>query len=273
MKVAICVLAVLASTLASPIEETIDWHNIKPIDLHVEAIIDAPRVPTSRVIGGEVAARNSIPYQAALIINNSGFCGGSLISSGVVLTAAHCVDSATQTQVILGAHNPRSSEATQRNQVTSQHIVHPRWSSLLLQNDVAVVIVSNVALSAEIQVIALAPSTAGSFAGQTARLTGWGRTSDASNTIATELKQVNLQVITNEVCRNTFGIRLQPQHICTSGAGTVGGCNGDSGGPLVINGVEVGVVSFGSTSCEAQLPTAFARVSHFRDWIAEVSGV
>jgi len=60
--------------------------------LHAPTIRDEPLVPGGRVIGGTVAPRNSIPYQAALIINNSGFCGGSLISTTVVLTAAHCVD-------------------------------------------------------------------------------------------------------------------------------------------------------------------------------------
>lgn len=49
----------------------------------------------------------------------------------------------------------------------------------------------------------------------------------------------------------------------------VGGCNGDSGGPLTVNGIQVGIVSFGSALCEAQNPTAYARVSHFVDWIEE----
>lgn len=96
-----------------------------------------------------------------------------------------------------------------------------------------------------------------------------GRTSDASNSIASELNRVDLLIISNDVCRNTFGVIVQPQHICTSGQGVVGGCNGDSGGPLTVNGLQVGIVSFGSAQCEAQNPTAYARVSHFIDWIEE----
>lgn len=84
---------------------------------------------------------------------------------------------------------------------------------------------------------------------------------------------VQLPVITNAVCQQSYGSTVQDQHICTSGAGGRGGCNGDSGGPLTVSGIEVGVVSFGSSLCQAGHPTAFARVSYFRDWITSVSGV
>ena len=49
---------------------------------------------------------------------------------------------------------------------------------------------------------------------------------------------------------------------------------GDSGGPLTYNGVQVGLTSFGSSfGCEAGLPDAFTRISYFRDWIMEKTGV
>ncbi|XP_066146685.1 brachyurin-like [Euwallacea fornicatus] len=267
MKVAVCVLTVFASALAIPIEN-IDTFNIKPIDiLRAPTYGEIPLVTGSRIIGGTVAPRNSIPYQAALIINDSGFCGGSLITQTFALTAAHCVDSASQTQVILGAHNPLTNENTQLIERTTEHIVHPAWNRRILQNDIALVKLSKVRLTDEIQLVALAPSNAPSYAGNAAILSGWGRTSDSSNTIASELKRVDLEVITNDMCRNVFSIIIQPQHICTSGQGVVGACNGDSGGPLTVQNIQVGIVSFGSGTCEAQAPTAYARVSLFSDWI------
>ena len=49
---------------------------------------------------------------------------------------------------------------------------------------------------------------------------------------------------------------------------------GDSGGPLTYNGVQVGLTSFGSSlGCEAGQPDAFTRISYFRDWIREKTGV
>ncbi|KAJ8972757.1 hypothetical protein NQ314_000049 [Rhamnusium bicolor] len=62
---------------------------------------------------------------------------------------------------------------------------------------------------------------------------------------------------------------IKPSHVCTSGAGIVGACTGDSGGPLLVNGVQVGIVSFGFQVCTLGLPTIYTRVSEFSDWIEE----
>ncbi|KAH1011597.1 hypothetical protein HUJ04_000930 [Dendroctonus ponderosae] len=229
-----------------------------------------------RVINGNVAARGAFPYQAALIINNSGFCGGSIISNLWVLTAAHCVDTASSVQVILGAHNPRTTvnEPTQVRLAANARVVHTGWTASTLQNDIAVLRTANIPVGQTgISTIALAPANSGTFAGSTAVFSGWGRTSDASTTIANELKTVQLPVITNAVCASAYGSIITTQILCTSGAGNRGACSGDSGGPLVINGAEVGIASFAARQCAAGHPTGFVRVSFFRNWIASNSGV
>jgi secreted trypsin-like serine protease len=43
-----------------------------------------------RITGGSTASRGQFPWQVALIVENSWFCGGSLISSRWIVTAAHC---------------------------------------------------------------------------------------------------------------------------------------------------------------------------------------
>lgn len=48
-----------------------------------------------RIVGGDEAIPNSFPYQAGLFLHmpeGTGLCGGSIVSTRYILTAAHCVD-------------------------------------------------------------------------------------------------------------------------------------------------------------------------------------
>lgn len=46
---------------------------------------------SSRIFGGDFARDNQFPHQIAIIYKKQLRCGGSVISSTWVLTAAHCV--------------------------------------------------------------------------------------------------------------------------------------------------------------------------------------
>ncbi|CAG9765098.1 unnamed protein product [Ceutorhynchus assimilis] len=272
--VACCLIG--ASAAADEENKSIDWHHIQPLGIHVEPIGPAPVYTGIRIAGGSIAPPNSFPYQVALIISNAGFCGGSIISKDWVLTAAHCVESNNPVQVIAGAHNPSATEPSQVRIAAESCVVHPGWDLTRLENDIAVLNVPNIPIGTQtIDSIRLAPSNSGSFAGAIAALSGWGKTSDSTSSpaIASELRNVTLSIITNQVCQSSFGSYVRETNICTSGAGPKGACDGDSGGPLVVDGAVVGVVSFGSMDCEDGAPSAYARVSSYTDWIQQHTGI
>lgn len=56
--------------------------------MHIETYCDEPE----RIVGGDIATIGQFPYQVSLQSYNEHICGGSIISSTHILTAAHCVD-------------------------------------------------------------------------------------------------------------------------------------------------------------------------------------
>lgn len=129
--------------------------------------------------------------------------------------------------------------------------------------------------NANIQVIPNPDSSAGDLTGQQAVAFGFGQTETGDSSDV--LLKVNLLVISNEECRQTYGeTHNQPMKLCARWINREGEspCVGDSGGPLTaeVNGqrMVVGVVSSGGyTACDTGEESVYTRVSEYKDWIDE----
>jgi secreted trypsin-like serine protease len=93
------------------------------------------------------------------------------------------------------------------------------------------------------------------FAGETARVSGWGLTDGFDTDLSEVLNYVDVEVISNEKCEDTFD-SLLPSILCTSGDAYTGSCSGDSGGPLIKDDVQIGVVSLESSTACLDIPLA-----------------
>lgn len=241
----------------------------------------APAV--SRVVGGEDAKPNSWPWQASLQYSSSGTwrhtCGGTLIATNWVMTAAHCISSSRTYRVYLGKNNLAVDESGSVAIAPEKIFVHPKWDSSRVSNgnDIALIKLSkHITVSDKIQPACL-PKTNSILANNFAcYVTGWGRLI-TNGPLPDVLQQGRLLVVDHATCSQSswWGSTVKTSMVCAGGDGGISSCNGDSGGPLncKVNGKwEVhGVVSFGSSlGCNYyRKPSVFTRVSAFDNWVAQ----
>lgn len=91
----------------------------------------------SRIVGGEAAGTSTWCWAVSISINGSSLCGGSIISSSWIITAAHCVDSTIASQVIVYAGS--STLYSGQSLVASAITVHPSYNSATMENDIALI--------------------------------------------------------------------------------------------------------------------------------------
>jgi secreted trypsin-like serine protease len=250
--------------------------------LYVDPLPSAPR-HTPRIVGGEPAEPNEFPHQVGVFIDGSGFCGGSLISPNWVLTAGHCVQGARSWEVRAGAHYIQGINADhEESKTTTVAKLHENYIAAVIRNDIALLYFADpfdFETTGNVGAVKLADQESDAQPGDTVTASGWGRPSDSDPGISNVLRKVDVEVITNALCAQTYGSAIVTAgNICTDATGGQGTCNGDSGGPLTtLEGdeyVTYGITSFGSSAgCESGAPAAFSRVAFFRDWIRTNSGV
>uniref|UniRef100_A0A8C9TKS8 pancreatic elastase II n=1 Tax=Scleropages formosus TaxID=113540 RepID=A0A8C9TKS8_SCLFO len=237
-----------------------------------------------RVVGGEDARPHSWPWQISLQYSKNGgwyhTCGGTLISNEWVLTAAHCINSLNTYRVVLGKHNLVEEEGGSVAIGASKLVVHEKWSSLFIRNDIALVKLETPVTFSDTITPACLPDAGFILPNEApCYVTGWGRIY-TGGPIADILQQALLPVVDHATCTKPdwWGSQVKDTMVCAGGDGVVSGCNGDSGGPLNCRSDDGswavhGIVSFGSgLSCNyPKKPTVFTQVSSYIEWIDTVS--
>lgn len=232
--------------------------------------------PSPSIILGTPAEEGEIPFQALLwsARNNSvdGFdCGGSLIHPNWILTAAHCLPDTDGTLVEMGSVDRYGMTYSEWSY---ERYPHEEYDDFTTVNDIALIKLPTPApLSATIATVELAPRDIGALEGETTRASGFGLTSNDGQ-VSDILLKVDLNVISNQMCNQYYG-GINDRQICTVYSTEPGQstCEGDSGGPLSYDDPSgttyiIGITSFGSDAgCDADVPSAYSRVSAFRDWI------
>ncbi|XP_061446252.1 serine protease 33-like isoform X1 [Rhineura floridana] len=250
-----------------------------------------PQMFSPRIIGGKKADEGEWPWQASIRKNRIHMCGGSLISSQWVVTAAHCFEgrlNLPEFRVNLGEYELPKPAPTMVSSAVSQIIVHPSYAGEGLSADIALMQLKEaVNFSRTILPVCL-PSTSDPDTfpvGMVCWVTGWGLISADGYFIARSLQELEVPILGVEECDQMFhedsnGTETVPQGhrliykdmICAGYPdGKKDTCQGDSGGPLVCkqNGIWflAGVVSFGLDCAKPKRPGIHTRVTSYLDWI------
>ncbi|MCP4990948.1 MAG: trypsin-like serine protease [Colwellia sp.] len=234
---------------------------------------------TPQIVGGSESTPYARPYQVALLMNGRQGCGGTLISKDWVLTAGHCLDSASTSSltVKIGAHSMSAGDGTTHR--VSQIISHENWrgaSNIASGYDIAVLRLSTPASSPITPASLPSQEIADQIAavGQYVTVSGWGLAYGGSRTPSDKLREVALPVISNSSCSSQLGTNVGNGVICGGGPNGTSACNGDSGGPYAVQSggkyYSIGTVSWGKNCVGA---TAFTRTTAYLDWIERKTGV
>ncbi|XP_020008474.1 trypsin-like [Castor canadensis] len=222
-------------------------------------------VDDDKIVGGYTCAKNSVPYQVSLNSGSSHFCGGSLINSQWVVSAAHCYKS--RIQVRLGEYNINVVEGNEQFIDASKIIRHPSYNSNTLDNDIMLIKLSSAAtLNSQVATVSLPSSCAST--GTQCLISGWGNTLSSGVSNPDLLQCLDAPVLSNANCVASYPGQITSNMICVGFLeGGKDSCQGDSGGPVVCNGKLQGIVSWGYGCAQKNKPGVYTKVCNYVDWI------
>ena len=211
-------------------------------------ILNHGELPEPFIVGGEEVDPEcpNCKYEFMVSLQQGGhFCGGSLVREDWVITAAHCVEGSNNgLQVKIGLHNVNGTTgAITRN--VDQVIVHPSYSSWSLDNDYALLHLSQPVTTFE--PIQLCTDTDHDEEPTMSTTMGWGATS-SGGWGSTYLMEVDVPI--DDSCGN-IGNETTNNMVCAGDSnGGEDSCQGDSGGPLIMTNYDgeyelIGIVSWG----------------------------
>ena len=226
-----------------------------------------------KIVGGKETLQHEFPWQVGLtkLRSRRPFCGGSLVSSRTVLTAAHCTryQRPENIEVVVGDHNWLVGDGEERIKVCGK-VEHPGYKPRNNDHDIALLnLCSPVEWSPTIQPVCLPDPDTMIKEGVVATVSGWGTTTSGGKQ-STTLMAVNVTTVSDKACIKSYGQDMISKNMLCAASKGKDACQGDSGGPLTIeqtNGIhtQVGVVSWGFGCANPRYPGVYARVQdHFK---------
>jgi trypsin len=218
-----------------------------------------------RIVGGSPASVSQYPWVVALATSSGfQFCGGSLISSTLVATAAHCVAGRSPADLRVVAGRTDLSQPGGAVVDVTQIWVHPSYTAPERGGDAALLSLDR-ALSYQTVSPAQRSDRELYAPGTMATVVGWGRIVEDGPQSVHQLQAARVPLLSDAECRAAYGDLYNPRAMVCAGypQGGVDACQGDSGGPLMAGGKLIGLVSWGDGCARPGRPGVYTRVSSY----------
>lgn len=210
------------------------------------------------------------------------YCGATLLADQYVLTAAHCIYGDQDTQLFTSAVPQLQNESdfpySVLQRVMVEEYYYPdTYNNTTLQDDIAILKLASPITAVSSYATFVDIANIGDYRKTTEAFYAVGHGNTQSNVDDSDtLQDTQLSFVDNANC-NVYQNADTSENLCMTGAATVvydnATCQGDSGGPLYWQGRQVGITSFGPTTCGdpgVEPNSVFTEVARYHDWIQSV---
>ncbi|XP_044259028.1 phenoloxidase-activating factor 2-like [Tribolium madens] len=239
--------------------------------------------------GVDTNAKLEFPWMVTLFnansLNGRPFCGGSLLSAIVVLTAAHCIQNLKPEDIVIRAGQQRdfnsSKEENYQERNVAEIIIYEHFLKENFYNDLALLILNKSLIKSNNIETVCVPTNMDNINFNNCLVTTWGMQKNGN--YSTVFKEKHISVFTNTDCQNILKtdlgdeIILHNSFFCTvENFRNNSICSGDGGSPLVCPDnfhryFQVGIVSWSPYNCEDELKTkdsiVYTNLTQFSNWI------
>ncbi|XDA71179.1 hypothetical protein R6Z07M_001509 [Ovis aries] len=269
----------------------------QPTCLPVCGIPKFSRNLLARIINGRPTQKGTTPWIAMLShLNGQPFCGGSLLGSKWIVTAAHCLHEVPDSEdvtlhdldllspsafkIIMGKLRRTQSDENEQSLSVKQVFFHPLYNPNTYENDVALLELSRGPVLNDF-VMPICLPQGPPEEGAVVIVSGWGK--QFLQRFPETLMEIEIPIVDYHICREAYAPlkkKVTRDMICAGEKeGGRDACAGDSGGPMVTLDTKrgqwylVGTVSWGVDCGKKDRYGVYSYIFYNKDWIRRVTGM